>query len=191
MPSVRFKVYRVPDKAKDGQELVYYHKKSRKSIWMRSQRNTWAGGSGDNLGSINKGWVELRKIMKEIFGRELDTHHEFLAYLEKGNVDKRLKDHMVKYAFEGIKNRDFSKYPKSETEKYFETHEHMNGSGNRGIDWPGSSEMRETAKLYYDILHTEEILELDEEFVMDAPFENETKEYYKEHKDGQTTGSSK
>ena len=81
---------------------------------------------------------------------------DYRDYVKKGNVHQELKDWFIRYALEGIKDRDFTKWPKSPTEIYFETHQHMNGSGNVGMDYPGSSEIREGYKYYFRVLHSKE-----------------------------------
>ena len=164
-----------------NKETPYYyeHAKNQGSVWERSFcRNFLAGGGGDNYGELQKLWLPFRELVSSILGEEVLEEWKILSnYLKKGNIDKRLKDWMIKYAFEGIENRDFNKYPKSESELFFETFEPINS-----IAYAGSSEIREGAKIYFDWLHPEELLDYPEELVMDAPFENYTKEYYKNEK---------
>jgi len=180
-----FNMFRIPsceDKYGLDGAYVYRHVKTQGDVWGRAQRNLWVNGSGDNLGKLNFAWQELKDLIASILGYMPETYHDYLKYIEKGNVDKRLKLFYIKYGMEGVKDRNFTLYPKSKTEEYFETHTHLNGSGNKGVDYPGSSELREGMKYYYDWLHPEEVFELDENIVRDYPLEQETKELFFKNK---------
>ena len=85
-----------------------------------------------------------------------NTWLDYWEYAKKGNVHQDLKDWYIKYAMEGVKDRDFNKWPKSPTEEYFEHNPHLNGTGHYGLDYPGSSEVREAFKMYFQVLFPEE-----------------------------------
>jgi len=144
------------DDGKD-KEILYEHRKDPFVIWQRSHfRNFFIYGGGDNLGKIQQAWIPLRNILNKIMPKSPDTWIDYWEYASKGNVHQNLKDWYIKYALEGVKDRDFTIWPKSSTEVYFETHKHMNGSGNVGLDYPGSSEVREAFKMYFQVLFPEE-----------------------------------
>jgi len=80
-------------------EFVYEHSKQQNVIWKRGARNQFIGGGGPNLNKSNKLWVELKGLVKEIYGKDLlweEYHKEML----KGNLDQRLKDWMIKVRLE-------------------------------------------------------------------------------------------
>jgi len=62
--------------------FIYEHLKQENVIWKRGNRNSFVGGGGDNVGTKNKLWVELKSIVKDIFGRDL-SWHEYEKYLIK------------------------------------------------------------------------------------------------------------
>lgn len=103
--------------------FIYEHVKQENVIWHRGTRNMYVGGGGPNLGSRNALWVELKRTVKEVYGKELGWH-EFDKKLIQGNLDPKLKDLFIKFRLED------------------------------GYD--GSSEMRESYKLYFRIYHPEE-----------------------------------
>ncbi len=62
-------------------------------------RNMYIGGGGPNLGSKNKLWLELKGIVKEVYGGLL-TWHQFEKQMLKGNLDQKIKDWMIKVRLE-------------------------------------------------------------------------------------------
>lgn len=175
------KQFNIPAKEERGIEnaLLYKHVKTQGEVWQRAHaRNFYISGGGDQLGELSSPWLEFKALVAEI-GLGFKTSHDYDAYLQKGNVDERLKKFFIRYMLEGETNRDFSKYPKSDTEKYFETHQHLNGSGKTGIGYPGSSEVREGFKYYFEWLHNDEFFTLPEDVAMAAPVDNSLKEKYK------------
>jgi len=74
--------------------LLYEHRKQENAIFYRGARNLFIGGGGENSGSKNPRWVELRAISD---GLGLKTWHDFQKYLLAGNIDPRLKEWMIKY----------------------------------------------------------------------------------------------
>jgi glycosyltransferase involved in cell wall biosynthesis len=75
--------------------FVYEHIKQENVIWLRGCRNQYCGGGGPNLNKNNKLWVELKDIVKEVYGREL-SWHEYEKELLKGNIDQRIKNWLIK-----------------------------------------------------------------------------------------------
>lgn len=156
-------ILELPSFHEDGikKEILYEHRKDPDIIWERAHcRNFFQSGGGDNLLEIQTLWKPFRELLNRIMPEKSKLWVDYRDYVQKGNVHQDLKDWYIRYALEGVKDRDFTKWPKSDTEIYFETHQHMNGSGNIGMDYPGSSEIREGYKYYYRILHPNE--ELDE-----------------------------
>ncbi len=154
-------VLNLPDNIKLGRdkEILYEHRKMGKNIiWERSQRNWFIYAS--NLGETNKLWKPFRelvdKCMEEDGTGKPKTYIDYMNYLKKGNIHQDLKDWMIRYSFEGIKDRDYNKYPKSIAEKYFEENIHPETRTKCGVEYPGSSEIRETFLYYFKTLHTEE-----------------------------------
>jgi glycosyltransferase involved in cell wall biosynthesis len=76
-------------------ELLYEHIKQEDIIIHRGARNQYCGGGGPNLGEKNKLWVELKQIVREVYGKEL-TWEEYDLQLARGNIDQRIKDWMIK-----------------------------------------------------------------------------------------------
>lgn len=76
-------------------EFVYEHVKQENVIWKRGMRNLYCGGGGPNLNDSNKLWVELKNIVKEIYGKEL-SWAEFHDALLVGDIDVRLKNWLIK-----------------------------------------------------------------------------------------------
>ena len=103
----------VPWKPKNlPKKLFYTHKKSALKIWRNSSRNLFISGGGDNVGSLNKLWVELRQICGFLAIR---TWGDFEDALKKGNVDERLKTWLVEALQAlptkwGIETRETAKY---------------------------------------------------------------------------------
>lgn len=75
--------------------FLYEHVKQENIIWHRGMRNSYCGGGGPNLGSRNPFWVELKAIVKEVYGRDL-SWHEYDRELLSGNIDERIKRWMYK-----------------------------------------------------------------------------------------------
>jgi glycosyltransferase involved in cell wall biosynthesis len=74
---------------------IYEHVKQQNVIWHRGMRNMYIGGGGPNLGGKNQLWVELKRIVSDVYGRDL-LWHEFDRELLKGNIDQRIKDWFIK-----------------------------------------------------------------------------------------------
>ena len=158
----------------------YKHLKTQKEVFERSARNHYIGGGGKNYGEHNPEWVEFRALLKEI-GLTFEVYHDYLNYLRKGNVDKRLKEYFIKYRLVGERNRDFNKYPKLGVEKFFEKEQGT-------IDFDGASEIRESFRLYFEFYHPDELLELSEDIVLDSPIERKVKEWYLQEKASRQIG---
>lgn len=80
-------------------EFVYEHVKQENVIWHRGIRNMYTGGGGPNLSDNNPFWVELKQIVKEVYGKDLGWH-DFDKELLKGNIDQRIKDWLIKVRLE-------------------------------------------------------------------------------------------
>ncbi len=144
------------DDGKD-REVLYEHRKDPFVIWMRSHfRNYFIFGGGPNLGKLQQAWVPLRQILDRVMPKPPSTWVDYWEYAKKGNVHQDLKDWYIRYAMEGVKDRDFTKWPKSDTEIYFENNPHPEEPNKRGLDYNGSSESREAAKMYFQVLFPEE-----------------------------------
>jgi hypothetical protein len=76
-------------------EFIYEHVKQENVIWKRGCRNLITGGGGPNMSNSNKLWVELKDIVKEVYGKELEWHW-FHKEMLKGNMDQRVKDWFIK-----------------------------------------------------------------------------------------------
>lgn len=114
--------------------LLYEHRKQSDITWLRGMRNSFIGGSGDNLMHSCPLWVRARKTIKDATG--IDDWHSFYKYLLKGNIHSEIKQFMVDVMFEGRSNAGPNCW--------------------RNYDWPGSSEWREWYKTYFRIFHKEE-----------------------------------
>jgi len=68
---------------------AYRHVKEEGVDQVRAIRNVFLGGGGDNVREANPLWIELRKLTDEL---GIKTYKQFIEYLQKGNVDKRLKE---------------------------------------------------------------------------------------------------
>lgn len=79
--------------------FIYEHIKQENIIWKRGCRNMYIGGGGPNLGDRNQLWLELRSIVKDVYGRLL-VWHEFEKEMLKGNLDQRVKGWMTKVRLE-------------------------------------------------------------------------------------------
>ena len=152
-------IMELPSHHEDGKELeiLYEHRKDPFVIWQRSHfRNFFIYGGGPNLGNLQQSWILLRKILNKVMPQPPNTWVDYWEYAEKGNVHQELKDWYIKYAMEGIKDRDFNKWPKSDTEIYFENNPHPEEPNKRGLDYNGASEVRESFKMYFQVLHPNE-----------------------------------
>jgi len=172
-----FRMWKVPSSEdKYGIENSYHYKhiKSQKEVWERSTRNHFIGGAGKNYGSYNPEWIEFKNLLKDL-NLNFNTYHDYLNYLRKGNIDQKLKDHFIKYRLTGEKNRDFNKWPKTDLELFFEKEQGT-------IDFDGASEIKEQFRLYFEIYHQKELLDLPEDIVINSPIEYKMKEWYLENK---------
>lgn len=143
----QFRGAELDNKSGDNKETKYYyeHIKPTGEVWRRAHaRNFFIGGGGPNLGQKQPLWIPYVKLVSGIMGKSINDWKIYDAYLVKGNVDKKLKDWFVQHMLEGVKNRDFKKYPKSKAEKEL------------GLGYDGSSEVREGYKYYFKWLHPEE-----------------------------------
>jgi len=61
-------------------KYYYLHVKYYYEVWERAARNVFCGGGGNNVGSRNKAWVELRKLTDEL---GIKTWPEFKHFIEK------------------------------------------------------------------------------------------------------------
>jgi glycosyltransferase involved in cell wall biosynthesis len=75
--------------------LLYEHVKQENIIWQRGCRNMYIGGGGPNLGIKNVLWLELREIVKSLYG-EYISWNDFEKELMRGNIDSALKKWMFK-----------------------------------------------------------------------------------------------
>lgn len=62
-------------------EYFYVHKKNVIKVWRNAARNMFISGGGDNVGSKNRLWVELRQMCEQI---GIDTWNEFEKFVNKG-----------------------------------------------------------------------------------------------------------
>ncbi len=83
-----WKVLRLPP------TYFYRHIKTEWMIWRNGTRNCFCAGCGDNLMERNPYWVELRAICSAI---GIENWKQFNAYLQKGNIDRRLKEWILRY----------------------------------------------------------------------------------------------
>ena len=93
-------------------KFFYVHKKSALKIWRNASRNMFISGGGDNVGRLNKFWVELREICNSL---GIKTWKQFEDRLKKGNVDEMLKKWLVDVLQApptrwGIETRETAKY---------------------------------------------------------------------------------
>ncbi len=165
---------------RQNEETLYFyeHLKSQGDVWERSSiRNLWCGGSGDNLGELNLEWLPYKELVLKCYP-EVKTWHDLSKIVKEGNIDRRLKNWIIKFRYEGVRdNRDFNKYPKSRSELFFETY-----PGIMNMSYSGSSETREFFMYYFWWLHPQEMLELDEYIIRESPLSEEAKTWYKENK---------
>lgn len=172
------KFLQLPSKHEDGveNELVYEHRKDVGDVWQRGHaRNFYAGGGGPNLGELQPLWKPFRKLVEECMiedgWNKPETWWDYDSYLKKGNVHNKLKEWMINHRLEGIKDRDFDKYPLSDAEEYFLRTKNK-------IDYDGSSEVRELFLYFYGFLHRDQLIELDEEIVLNSPLNQSIKDCY-------------
>lgn len=78
-------------------DLLYEHVKQENVTWPRGVRNYFCGGGGPNLGSRNPRWVELKTIAGNL---GIATWHQMLAYMLTGNVDRLLKEWIIRHRHE-------------------------------------------------------------------------------------------
>ena len=103
----------VPWRAKNlPKKYFYVHKKSALKIWRNASRNMFISGGGDNVGALNKFWVELRGICDSL---GVKTWRQFEDSLKKGDVDEELKKWLVDALQApptrwGIETRETAKY---------------------------------------------------------------------------------
>lgn len=64
-----------------SKEYFYVHKKNVIKIWRNAARNMFISGGGDNVGSKNRVWVELRQICGQM---EINTWNEFEEFVKLG-----------------------------------------------------------------------------------------------------------
>lgn len=74
-------------------KYFYRHIKTHEQVWLRAMRNFYCSGGGDNLIG-NKYWLELKSITASL---GINEWKPLLAYLEKGKIDNRLKEWMIKH----------------------------------------------------------------------------------------------
>lgn len=158
-------------------KFFYEHRKSQGDTWKRALRNFYCGGSGDNYGELHPLWKPFREMLDKYMPNKPKTWKDYTSYLEEGSVHSEIKDWLIKYRWEGEKNRDFDKYPKSESEKFFENFDPINT-----MDYPGASEIKEGFMYYFWWLHPDEMLELPKEIVIESPLPDEAKKYYRENR---------
>lgn len=118
----------------DGKDILYYHQKQEDVTWLRGARNFFIGGAGLNLGDKNPYWVEFKMIVRKYFGGTYPNDYQKIEkWFIKGQLPQEMKDWLINRA---------------------RTCREL---------WPGytdgSSEVRETAKMYYLMFHPEEIPE--------------------------------
>lgn len=86
-----------PEFSQLSHSLIYEHRKVENAIWSHAVRNYFCGGGGNNLGSKNHRWVELRVIAKRLGLYEWHSMHK---YLIAGGIDNELKTWIIKYRHE-------------------------------------------------------------------------------------------
>jgi hypothetical protein len=77
---------------------TYYHIKSDDDNYRNACRNWWIAGvwmSGASDGIRHPEWHELRKVVLESYP-DVKVFSDFNAIMVKGNMDKRVKDHLYK-----------------------------------------------------------------------------------------------
>jgi len=62
-------------------------------------RNVFIGGGGNNLGSRNEEWNDLKKTCSSLGIQRWD---QLRAYMRKGNVDQKLKDWLISNRADGM-----------------------------------------------------------------------------------------
>ena len=101
-------------------QFYYTHMKNVLKIWRNATRNMFISGGGDNEGSKNRLWVDLRRFCGEI---GINTWNEFESFIEKGVNSRNLTDEqkrefrlLLEAALKslptksGTENREFAKF---------------------------------------------------------------------------------
>lgn len=74
--------------------FFYWHVKQQNVIWERGFRNLYHGGGGPNLGRSNPKWLQLKRLVVEVYGKEL-TWHEFQKEMLVGDLPPPIKDWLI------------------------------------------------------------------------------------------------
>lgn len=124
-------------------EYFYIHKKNAIKIWRNAARNMFISGGGDNVGSKNRLWIELRQICSQI---GIDTWNEFERFVELGYYKWANKLELSSIA---IKVDLLNGKLKNEFRLWLE-------AALKALPTKEGTETRETAKWYF-ALHKDEI----------------------------------
>jgi hypothetical protein len=73
-------------------EFYYTHKKSALRIWRNAARNMYIGGGGDNVGTLNRYWTNLRLIMPKL---GVLCWKEFEGFVKEGDAPEAFKNWML------------------------------------------------------------------------------------------------
>lgn len=117
-------------------EFFYVHTKSALTIWRNAARNMFISGGGDNEGSKNRLWVDLRRFCGEI---GINTWNYFEKFIREGvnsYIDTNTKFNLTE-----------------EQKKEFRL---ILESALKSLPTKFGTENRETAKWYY-VLHMDEV----------------------------------
>jgi hypothetical protein len=99
MPSLHEALAGVDRKITLPRKYYYVHSKYWWEVWERAARNVYVSGGGDSIGRGNPEWPILREICASL---NLLNWSQVREYLRKGNIDRRLKDWLVRNAKEGL-----------------------------------------------------------------------------------------
>ncbi len=122
-------------------EYYYTHKKSSLKIWRNAARNMFISGGGDNVGSKNRLWTELRLFCNKIGIDKWETFEDFVRL----GIDIYLDKHLLNSDVNTTKKDSL----KSEFRLWIEAALKANPSKE-------GTETRECAKWYFS-LHKDEI----------------------------------
>lgn len=124
-------------------EFFYVHTKSAIDIWRNAARNMFLSGGGDNVGSKNRLWVELRQLCSHIGINSWNDFEEFVK-LGYDRWSLKIEDESV-----GIDINLINGKWKNEFRLWLE-------AALKALPTKEGTETRETAKWYYS-LHTDEL----------------------------------
>ena len=83
--------------------IEYEHWKTEEKILKCSTRNVVLGGGGDAVGEKNEVWTELWKVLKKL---NINSWKEYYEYIQKGKIDNRLFEVMIKLDKKEWKDRE-------------------------------------------------------------------------------------